>query len=195
MDLGGEDRRHPKAHRLAEDVAQGERLQDAQGMRDQPLPAHIRLRALLDRLDAGQDVAVGEYHALGLAGGAGGEEDFERRGARESVDGASLYSGQNAEPIFEGEARILSGQLIEQQGIADGQFGLHIGGDAPGKLRASVSVQRDGEDATQQAAVKGGDPLSAVLRPEQNPVAGADAALGQQRGKAPGKLRQLGVGG
>ena len=50
-----------------------ERLGDRRTHRQQALPAHIGLRALLDRFHAGQYVAMRQHHALGLAGGAGGK--------------------------------------------------------------------------------------------------------------------------
>ena len=75
VQLGGEDGRNPQTHGLAEDVAQRQRVQNAQGM-DQPLVAKIGLRAVLDGPHAGQHVAVGDHDAFGIAGGAGGEENF-----------------------------------------------------------------------------------------------------------------------
>ena len=73
--LGGIDGWNPQAHGLAEDVAQRQRLEDAEGM-DQPLVAHVGLGRVLDGSYAGQHVAVGEDDSLGIAGGAGGEENF-----------------------------------------------------------------------------------------------------------------------
>ena len=75
MELGGEDGRNPEAHGLAEDVAERQRVQNAQRM-DEPLVAHVGLGAFFDGPDAGEHIAVREHDAFGVAGGAGGEENL-----------------------------------------------------------------------------------------------------------------------
>ena len=77
VQLGPEDGRDPESHGLAEDMAQRQRVQNAQRM-NQPLVAHVGLGAIFDGPHAGQHIAVGEDHALGFAGGAGGEENLQR---------------------------------------------------------------------------------------------------------------------
>jgi hypothetical protein len=124
----------------------------------------------------------------------GGEEDLERRITRETWNWAGLFGGQSAEPIFKAEARPLAGQLTQKQGIAYRQLGAHVSRDARGEVGASVGVQWDGQHTTQNAAMEGGNPLGAILGPEQHAVAGADLALGQQRGKAPCKAGYLAIG-
>ncbi len=52
VQLGGKDRRNPQPHGLAEDVAQRQRVQNAEGM-DQPLVAQVGLCPLLDGPHAG----------------------------------------------------------------------------------------------------------------------------------------------
>ncbi len=71
-------------------MAQRQRVQNAEGM-DQPLPAQIRLRTFRDGTYAGQHVAVGENNALGIAGGAGCEEDLERGLARKPSEGPGFF--------------------------------------------------------------------------------------------------------
>ena len=66
MHLGLEKRRNPKAHGLAEDVAQRQRVQNAQRM-NQPLVAHVGLGAVFDWDHAGQHIAVRENDAFGVA--------------------------------------------------------------------------------------------------------------------------------
>ena len=161
----------------------------------QPLVAHVGLRSLLDGLHAGQYIAMGQHHALGVAGGAGGEQDFERRLAREPFDRPSFISRQFAEPIFEGETGPLKGQLMQKQRIAHRQFGLHIGRHARGKLRAPIGVQRDCQHSAQKTAIEGRNPLRAVFPPQKNPVAGHNAPPDQQRGKAPRQPRNFSVAG
>ena len=46
---------------------------------DESLIAHVTLRGLLDGIHAGEHVSVGVHDALGVAGGAGGEEDLQGR--------------------------------------------------------------------------------------------------------------------
>ena len=175
--LGGKDGRNPQPHRLPEDVAQRQRFQNAQWMHQQPLPAHVGLRSRLDGFHAGQHVAVGQHHALGIACGSRCEQDFERSRARKPCNGTGLFSGQRAEPVVKRETRPFCRQLMKQQRIADRQFGAHVGGHAMGKLGASVCVQRHRQHSAQQTAIKGGDPLGAVFPPQQNSVVRADAAL------------------
>ncbi len=43
--------------------------------------------------------------------------------------------------------------------------------------------------------MKGGDPLRAVLGPEEHAVACADALRGQERGKTAGEARQFAISG
>ena len=43
--------------------------------------------------------------------------------------------------------------------------------------------------------MKGGDPLRAVLGPQQHAITGADALPGQKRGKTAGEPRQLSIRG
>ena len=162
---------------------------------DEPLVGQIGLRAFFDRLDAGQHVAMGQHHALGVAGGAGGEKNLERRLAREPLDRAGLFGGQCAGPLLKGQARPLGWQLTEQQRIADRQLGLHVGRHARGKLRCTVGVQRHRQHPAQDAAMEGRDPLRAVFSPEQNAVARSDAALGQQGGKPARQPRNLPIAG
>jgi hypothetical protein len=77
MDLSGEKRWKPKAHELSEDVAEGNGVEEAEGMED-ALVFEILLHLALDGEGAGKDVGVGVDDAFGLGGGAGGEDDLER---------------------------------------------------------------------------------------------------------------------
>jgi hypothetical protein len=106
-----------------------------------------------------------------------------------------LFGGQRAGPILKSKLRAVCWQLPQQQRIADGQLGPHVCRDAQGKFRRSIGVQRHGQHAAQDAAMESGNPLRAVFSPEQNPVARADAALGQQGGKTPREARNFAVTG
>ena len=199
VQLGAEDGRDPEAHGLAEDMAQRQRVQNAQRM-DEPLVAHVGLGAVFNGPHAGQHVAVGDDDAFGVAGGAGGKENLERGFVRKAGDGAHLRGGKMAEPIFKGErgnggSGVRRGQFCQQERIADGEPGIDVGGYARGKIGGSGGVEGNGQHAAQQAAVKGGDPLRAVLGPQQHAVAWPDALPGQKRGKTAGKARQLSIRG
>src|SRR5580700_3609040 len=66
MQLGAEDGGNPEAHHLAEDVAERQRVKDAQGMNDAQVLG-VGPRAVFNGTDAGEDVAVGENDAFGIA--------------------------------------------------------------------------------------------------------------------------------
>ncbi len=89
VDFGREDGGDPEAHHLAEDVAEGEGVEEAEGVYD-ALVTHVGLSGEADGFEAGEDVAVGVDDAFGVAGGAGGEEDLEGRVVGESGDGDGL---------------------------------------------------------------------------------------------------------
>ena len=63
VQLGGKDGWDPEAHGLAEDVAQRQRVQNAQRM-DEPLVAHVGLGAIFDGPHAGQHVAMRDARCL-----------------------------------------------------------------------------------------------------------------------------------
>ncbi len=75
VELGPIDGRNPEAHGLAKDVAEGQRVQDAQGV-DEPQVTQIGLGGCFNGADTGQHVAVSYDDAFGIACGAGGEEDL-----------------------------------------------------------------------------------------------------------------------
>ena len=127
VQLGGEDRWNPQAHGLAEDVAQRQRVQNAQRM-NQPLVAHVRLGAVFDGAHAGQHVAVRKHDALGVAGGAGGEENLQRRLVRQGRrsrpsprPGSSPSQSSKASVGICGDVAG-RGQLGEQHRVADGEL-------------------------------------------------------------------------
>ena len=76
VEFGGEQRRHPEAHELAEDVAERQGVEEAQRMHP-ALILEIFCDLVFDGLQAGEDVAMGVDDAFGLGGGARGEDDLE----------------------------------------------------------------------------------------------------------------------
>src|SRR5579875_1017084 len=70
VDFRAEKRRNPEPHELAEDVTEGQSMQEAQRMY-KTLVAQVLLHFLLDGCEARQDVAMGVNDTFGLGGGAG----------------------------------------------------------------------------------------------------------------------------
>ena len=68
-------------------------MQNAQGM-DETRIAQIGLGRILDGTDAGKDIAVGDHDAFGFAGGAGGEENLQRRFPGEACNRAGFFRGK-----------------------------------------------------------------------------------------------------
>ena len=64
VDLGGEQRRHPETHELAEDVAEWKAMQEAQRMHP-ALVLEVFLHLALDRAETGEYVPVGVDDAFG----------------------------------------------------------------------------------------------------------------------------------
>ena len=87
------------------------------------------------------------------------------------------------------------GQFAQQERVAHGEFGVDVRSHARGKFGSSGGVERNGQNAAQQTAVEGGDPLGAVFSPEQDAVALDDTVLGQKRSEAAGEARQIAVCG
>ncbi len=81
---------------------------------------------------------------------------------------------------FKIAARIISAQLAKQQRIANGEPRLDIGGNTGGEVGAAKGIERHRQDAAQNAAMECGDPFSAVLGPQDDPVAGADTLLHEE---------------
>ena len=78
MQLRFENRRNPKPHGLPVDVAQRQGVKNAQRVH-QLFVAHVRLCPVFNRTNARKHVAVRDHNALGVAGGAGGEQNLKWR--------------------------------------------------------------------------------------------------------------------
>ena len=92
--FGGEEWGDPEAHELAEDVAEGEGVEETQRV-NEALVAAVLCDLVFDGLEAGQDVAVSVDDALWGGGCAGGEDDLK--------GSLSVDDGANFEVWFEGE--------------------------------------------------------------------------------------------
>ncbi len=139
---------------------------------------------LFDGLEAGENVSVGVDDAFGLAGGAGSEDDLQGIGGGQVIDGGVGLRSEDGVEI--GECERGQGEGGDLARIADDQERLNIGGDTGGEVERAGVVERDGDNAAQNAAKKGRDPFGAVFAPEENAVAFPDAAIFEFGGEAAG---------
>ena len=79
--------------------------------------------------------------------------------------------------------------------VAHGELRLDIRGHARSEIGAAVGIERNHENAAQDAAVERGNPFGAVLGPQDHAVAGADVFLFQQRCETAGEMRDVAVSG
>ena len=129
VQLGGEQGRGPQSHELAEDMAEWQRVQDANGVKGL-LELEILLHLLLDGSKAREHVAMGVDDAFGIAGGAGGEDDLQRVVGHQVVDGDGLLRGEGGGEVFEGRRGVLELEKREFGGVADETFGRYFALDA-----------------------------------------------------------------
>ena len=107
MHLRGHQRRNPQSHELPEDMAERQRVQEAQRMHD-ALVGQIFLHLALDGLKACDHVAMSMDDAFGLGGGSRGEENLQRRIRPEAwLQQRSIKRrrGQSGGELFEANAR------------------------------------------------------------------------------------------
>src|SRR6185437_1014313 len=194
MNVCAEDGWDPHAHGLTEHVAERQRVQETQRVHDFFI-AEIALGGSFDGTDAGQHVAVGVNDALGIAGGAGREEDLQRGIGAEDCDGRAVRDGQRAGPFLECDAGNACWKLTDEQRVADGEFGLRVVEDARCEVDASVGVKGNDEHAAENAAVICREPFSTVLAPQNNTIAGTDAALLEERGEAKRLIGEVAISG
>src|SRR5580692_4987954 len=71
--------RKEDAKKLPEDVAERQQIQEADGM-NPSFVLEIFLNLQFQWRNIGENVAVRDYDSLGLGGGAGSEDDFQRVG-------------------------------------------------------------------------------------------------------------------
>ena len=83
----------------------------------------------------------------------------------------------------------------EEGGVADDEFGGYFGDDAMGEVGGAGGVERDGEDAAEETAEECGDPVGGVFAPEDDTLAGEDAATFELGGEPACELGEVAVGG
>ena len=137
---------------------------------------------LLQRLQVGQQVAVGQQHPLGVAGGAGGEHDL-----------GEVVAGQKhvarLRQVVDELLQVLEQQRGDRQAEAvlrrdtgdERQYRRGLGGHLLYEVGRRAQVQRHHDGADPQAAEVCQHPVWGVRSPQDDPVALADAAALQQR--------------
>ncbi len=195
VDFGGEQGRGPEAHELAEDVAERQAVEEAQRMK-RPLEGEVLLHLALDGVEAGEDVAMGVDDAARCGGGAGGEDDLEGRVEGDGGgDGEERLGGEGAGEVVEGEVGEGGGEGGEAGSVGEDEPGGDVGDDVGGELGRAGGVEWDGEDAAEEAAEEGRDPVGGVFGPEDDAVAGDEVATVEFGGEAASEGGEIGVGG
>ena len=211
-DRGTHQRRNEDPEELAEDVAQRKQIHEAQGMKE-TLVFQIGLNSALERLEIRENVAVREDHAAGLGGRTGSEHNLgdvipsqwlvreERSLLRNHAPGCIEDSCRDAHSRTPHTLRQFFQDEHGQRWIenrlgagGDNQFRAGLFGHAPRKIRRRAIIHRYDDGAAQQTAPERGHPLRAVRSPEQDAVAGANAAFTQLHRKMSGYAGDLGIG-
>ena len=105
MHLRGQQRRHPQAHELAENVAQRQGMQKAKRMKP-AFVAQIFLDLAIQHFDTGQHIAVGVDDAFRGGCGSRGEENLQRSSGFSEGSGSNIGERrQGGRKIFEGKFR------------------------------------------------------------------------------------------
>ena len=194
VDLRCQQRRNPQPHELAKDVAERQRMQNAQRM-NQALVAQVLGHLLFQGIERGQHIAVGMHDALRLPGSAGGEDDLQRRIPREAGQGNVVGRREPGGKTGKAERGNARAKLLQQRQVPSQQPGLHLGHHPPRQLQAACGIQRHCNDSAQNASKESRYPLHRVVSPKQNTVAGTQAELVKGMSATGAQLRQLGVGG
>jgi hypothetical protein len=134
------------------------------------------------------------HDAFGLGGGAGSEDDLQRRIPREAGQGKIIRPGKRGGEIREAKSRDARMELLQQRQVAHQQPGLDLGHHSPGKLHAPGCIQRNCNDSPQDASKESRYPLRGVVAPEQNSLSRPEARLVVGMGAACAQFAQLGVG-
>jgi len=98
-----------------------------------------------------------------------------------------------------------AGEILQEEGRGGGsegrfragnesEFDTSIGGNAGGKIERRGIIEGNSDSAAQEAAPEGGDPFCGVSAPEENAVAGLNAAFLQLESAEDGSAGELLVG-
>lgn len=167
-----------------------------------------------DAAGAHHHVAVGEHHALGAAGAAGGVEDRRHVAVDDAVRGPRRR-GQQGVP---GQAREVRRQHVAGRRIAGDDQGMQVGALGQGRQQAGEPLRRGEqhphiavgedvahllgledrvhrhEDQARRAGAEGGDHrLEALFQIDAHPLAALQAKAQQAVGAAPDGVTQLAI--
>ncbi len=202
-DQARQHRRHERPHRLPEHVAERQQVEKADWQK-RLCPLTVLGDLLFDGNDIGQYVPVGDDDALGICGGAGGEDDLcgivrrqvwvllcSGRLLHRCVDTKRLRSQVGQRP----HRTLRTGQRLGLDDVA-GEDGAGADDlrDPEEKRRRGAIVNRDEDDTLEHTPPERDDPLRPVLAPNRDGLALADAGFAQMSGKRPRRARDLAIG-
>src|ERR1700728_4092115 len=184
--------RNPQPHELAEHVAERQRVKKMQRVKD-TLILQVLFYFLLDRIETGQDVAVGVDDALRLGGRAGCEKDLKRRIEREPrlANTGLRRRRQRDGKILEAQFCLIAAQLPQQSHVPNHQTRLRVFDDAIGEVESAGWIQRNGDDAALHAAKEPTHPLRAILTPDDDALPDRDLSWHQFSRDAIREVRNL----
>src|ERR1035437_1068825 len=191
-DHGGcQQLRQEDSEELPKDVAERQQIQETQRMKN-ALVAEVFPDLALQRLEVGQDVAMRNDHTARLGSRTGREDDLydvvSRVGRRNHWFGGA--PGNLLAQGFQVDLCDVRDVVLHR---ADTEPGVHLLRNTLSEIRSRNLVDGDDNGAAQQASEKCNHPLSAVLAPNEDLVALADAALFQLARKAVGARQHIAV--
>ena len=173
---GAAAQRHQQTARLLQHVA--ERHQGQQPVRrpDRHRPDGAQ--------DVGEYVALGEHHALGVAGRAGGEHHLRQVVGGDFGTAGAGVSGldERLQVVEQGHGHGAVQGAVRRLARQEGQLGRRVLDDALHEVGRRPDVQGHCDHARAHAAEEGGDPFRAVYRPDDGPVALFQPSLRQEGG-------------
>src|SRR5271170_1251850 len=113
----------------------------------------VLVHLAFDGADAGEDVGVGVDDALGLGGGAGGEDDLEGCLGGDRFAYGEVWLGREfCRDAGEPEPGNLIGacETVQQVPVADEELWRNVFDVARGELRGACRIEGDYKDATEQ---------------------------------------------
>ena len=143
---------------------------------------------------AGQ-AALGDHHALGLAGRAAGEDDVGEVVGAAQAGGSSLGLARQRFGIVDETGRLIATQRrVCEAPVAEQQRGLCVGDHELQALGRIGRIERDVGAAGLDHAEDGGHELGRLLHRDADERVGPDALGAQAPGDAVGVAVELGVG-
>jgi hypothetical protein len=90
---------------------------------------------------------------------------------------------------------VYTGEMVDEAGVADDEFGCDVFDDSGSEFRRARGVERNDDDAAEEAAEESGDPVGGVGSPEHEALAGGDAAAVEFGGETAGEMGEFAVSG